>query len=1012
MTPLKPFQEATVQAALKALRSPGAKRFLIADEVGLGKTVVAQHVIRRMMDAKKDGPLTVFYVCSNLSIASQNRTKLLQVLPKDERDSAMTEVDRLTLLPAEEPPTHPWLRFFTLTPDTSVPMRKGRRRDGRQEERALIQALVERLWPGLAEELNTSFFKRGAHVWWSTVLKYARKKASSVELQSAFRAAVRLELGLNDGEWVKAKISALPELEVIAHMRNALAGCAIDQISPNLVIFDEFQKFRDLLEDSENESAARLVKRLRGDAGDTALLLLSATPYRPFSTRWEEAEGLSHHKELLDLVEFLCGGHAIAKQKRKDAEEAFSSLARELLKGTIDSDAARLARQKLEALLLPIMSRTERYLIAESWDGHATTAVPAPISGADLRIYKHLAESFCAGDKTTAVHFWTSIPMPMQTMGARYTIWDRARAKADVSALEFTESERDVFQRPPTWPHPRLRALMKVAPTSLLSLPWMPPTLPWWPLKGPWADRNAQRGKVLVFSRFRATPQVIAAALSFELEAATLASGNLKYSDISARKLLQATGERSALLAYFHPSPTLARLGNPLHVPGDFNASRAATRKQILTFLESVGVVVRVAPPRPLWRIVARMEGRVGHWPWLRKAWRDLYRENARKADTPGAAQENRSAGLGRLLDNWDEEANHPLTHVSPEELDSLTRLALSAPGVVLARALSRFWPEALTEEGIPSCLRTSWNGLRTYFDQRWFMHVLGGEERNYQRHLQRAVIDGNLEAALDEYFWLLTTLNGKEGAELARELVTALQLHNSETAFFGLNDKRRKFAVRSHAALPFIEAKQASFKDGEQFFEKTLRVDDMRKAFNSPFYPHLLATTSVGQEGLDFHAWCATIVHWDLTMNPVDMEQREGRVQRYGGLSVRRVLKDRLGERVFRALKTGESPWTILQTLADKKLSDPSGLSPWWVLPGATLDRLVFDMPASEQRERLAWLKEQRLLYRLVLGQPNQEDLLEVLSRSGSTDGKKILDALPRLSAWLSAGKSAKVAN
>ncbi|MEQ9588047.1 MAG: hypothetical protein RJS97_08845 [Parvibaculaceae bacterium] len=45
MTELKPFQRATVQAVLAAFdRRRKTRRFLVADEVGLGKTVVAQHV--------------------------------------------------------------------------------------------------------------------------------------------------------------------------------------------------------------------------------------------------------------------------------------------------------------------------------------------------------------------------------------------------------------------------------------------------------------------------------------------------------------------------------------------------------------------------------------------------------------------------------------------------------------------------------------------------------------------------------------------------------------------------------------------------------------------------------------------------------------------------------------------------------------------------------------------------------------------------------------------------------
>ena len=78
MTPLKPFQLATVEAAFRALTDgrKRVRRFLVADEVGLGKTVVARGVIDRLTAGRTE-PLKVVYLCSNGEIAQQNRTKLV-----------------------------------------------------------------------------------------------------------------------------------------------------------------------------------------------------------------------------------------------------------------------------------------------------------------------------------------------------------------------------------------------------------------------------------------------------------------------------------------------------------------------------------------------------------------------------------------------------------------------------------------------------------------------------------------------------------------------------------------------------------------------------------------------------------------------------------------------------------------------------------------------------------------------------------------------------------------------
>jgi hypothetical protein len=40
------------------------------------------------------------------------------------------------------------------------------------------------------------------------------------------------------------------------------------------------------------------------------------------------------------------------------------------------------------------------------------------------------------------------------------------------------------------------------------------------------------------------------------------------------------------------------------------------------------------------------------------------------------------------------------------------------------------------------------------------------------------------------------------------------------------------------------------------------LRPAEVRDAFNSPFSPFVLATTSAGQEDLDFHVFCRAVVH------------------------------------------------------------------------------------------------------------------------------------------------------
>ena len=63
------------------------------------------------------------------------------------------------------------------------------------------------------------------------------------------------------------------------------------------------------------------------------------------------------------------------------------------------------------------------------------------------------------------------------------------------------------------------------------------------------------------------------------------------------------------------------------------------------------------------------------------------------------------------------------------------------------------------------------------------------------------------------------------------------------------------RFALRYGSAKGTVKTDERSVE----------RMSDVQAAFNSPFWPMVLASTSVGQEGIDFHWWCHSLVHWNL---------------------------------------------------------------------------------------------------------------------------------------------------
>ncbi len=111
-------------------------------------------------------------------------------------------------------------------------------------------------------------------------------------------------------------------------------------------------------------------------------------------------------------------------------------------------------------------------------------------------------------------------------------------------------------------------------------------------------------------------------------------------------------------------------------------------------------------------------------------------------------------------------------------------------------------------------------------------------------------------------------------------------------------------------------------------------------------------------------------IVHWDLPRDPVDFEQREGRIARYASLCVRRSLAATYGDAGLSA-DHGSSPfWAIFQAARDAK-KEGMGLERWWSPPNHKPVSITFDVRFSQNVARLKELQEDLTRYRLALGQP-----------------------------------------
>jgi hypothetical protein len=444
-------------------------------------------------------------------------------------------------------------------------------------------------------------------------------------------------------------------------------------------------------------------------------------------------------------------------------------------------------------------------------------------------------------------------------------------------------------------------------------------------------------------------------------------------------------------LALFWPTPGLAGLADPL------SFARSAGRAVDPADLEAT-VAAHLAADLPAGETSRASGSEAWYWSALLRRPGSLPAEldadrivEALRGRTEDDENDEDPAGLRAHVDLAlrTESVTAP---VPPDLAGTLAALAAHSPANIAWRALGRFvstHPE-ITPVGHWSAAAILASGLRTLFGRLETMLLFDGlyPEETYWRAVLRYAAAGNLQAVLDEYVHVLATsstgtaLDDRTLAELARQAAGAIALRPS-----------RYLAFDPAGDIPFT-ARFALRYGGRRQKQEDARQPEVRRAFNSPFWPFVLATTSVGQEGIDFHWWSHALLHWNLPANPVDFEQREGRVNRYGGHAIRRNIAHRHGPAIL-ASADGD-PWMTAYELATDETAEYGEFAPHWVYPGpARIRRYVMPYSLSVDAARLDRLKHDVALYRLTVGQPRQEDMLELLRRSGAADDPARLSEL-----------------
>ncbi len=1096
---LKDFQQDTVDYVFRRmyLDKDPALRFLIADEVGLGKTLVARGLIARAVEHLWDKvkQIDIIYICSNADIARQNIARLNVTGQKN-----VTLTSRITLLPIERQgqDKNNRINFISFTPKTSFDLKSSM---GRAEERALLFLLLKKAWKFRENDsiLNVLEGQKGRARFRELVKKMDEDRKIDESISKRFTTLLedresdenntkdtlklrfeklRKKIGKASSYQAVSKEQGRLRNQLIGDLRGLLAKACLEELEPDLIILDEFQRFKHLINSQSKSDESELAQALFAyQAQDNCdikarVLLLSATPYKMYTLE-DEGGDENHYQDFLSTLQFLLSSQKLPSQKAENLEKLITQYRKELLQlpnrvlsEVIDNTTKNgkgplfIAKSNLEKELSKVMVRTERLGVSEDRNGmlveiHSPNTKLCPN---DLNSYLLLQDVAEVIDHHDTLEYWKSVPYALNFMEdyqlkknfneslkdpLKNTLLARAVNTYQESLLNQTEIKQYCELDPG---NARLRGLLvDTVDQGVWKLLWIPPSMPYYQLSGPYANPETTRfTKRLIFSSWRVVPKAIANLISYEVERRMMGSfeenpENTPDARKKRRPLLRfakgADGRETGMpvLGLLYPCVTLALECDPLKFGLDYSKSHDSKLPEYEATLSIVEDRVRQLLKKlgvSSDKATADKKGKGGPpdeaWYWAAPILLDLvyYRETTEEwfNDTNLAKtwagefnpDEDEDEGKEELT-NWSEHLERAKALLKtgkkklgrpPEDLAQVVaKLAIAGPGTLALRALARLSKSGLklnaTSKLRSSAANLGW-GFRKLFNQPEVLAMLRGvsgeseTEKSYWERVLDYAGQGCLQAVLDEYVHFLRESLGLVDAdflataeEITKTVRKALSLRTSSLNVEEIttqSDPARSgeriipnsttFRMRNHFAMRFGDQPQ------EESDKNFTRGDLVREAFNSPFWPFILATTSIGQEGLDFHPYCHAVVHWNLPSNPVDLEQREGRVHRYKGHAVRKNLATKYG---FKVLKDAKGdPWQKLFDQAKRdRPKNENDLTPFWIFQcegGAQIERHVPSLPLSRDRNQLEVLLRSLTVYRMVFGQNRQEDLVNYL--------------------------------
>ena len=1052
---LKDFQWETVKR-IDSLYREGRTRILVADEVGLGKTLVAKGVIAkftRQRIEQGDNLIKVLYICSNSSIVDQNLNHLIieddnENIAVDSSDTSRLSMQHINISMQKYCGNDEELKIqlIPLTPETSFHHEHSQ---GTISERALMFTILKEIGMFKDEyesELARIFInkydidvKKEAGWWdatnhWQCMVdklnensknKYIDDIANDILFYSSenylngprdknqfFTSNILAELkALCEKIRIEKKVNKAVCKKRISKFRKIFAKISLEYLDPDLIILDEFQRFNTLINCHDNKEMCELINKFFKSGTDIVpTLLLSATPYKLYSTIDEisHSEPNAHYTEFFDLIKFLKNNDE-EFEEFKTLWEDYSIKLNKFIKSEIDKETFVNAKNIVESELSKNICRTERLsedlgdIFEEINEKQYVT-----VSKEDIQSYRdaQILLNSTLSDVNVPIDYIKSSPYIMSFMKKK-----NYKLKRDIeNYFKKHINDIDKIEKHTLWldktkiddyeeisfNNGRLNYLIDdVLKDNASNLLWIPPSMPYYEQTGVFRDCK-DYSKSLVFSSWDMVPGMVSSLVSYEVERQTIGQAidkNYKYGKERWEKEMfcsQCYGMpiTNFLFTLIYPSISLINSYNPIDCLNR-NLSLEDIENEIKQNIKS--------------NLDDKYNSGISEdYRWYYLAPLLLDDENHVLDWFEKVKSSDYFNHYENIKNEYDDIKSGEDTLGRPPSglVDFLCDLAISSPVICAYRTYKKELPKNSSSDSLILPVYKLGNKFIDFMTTRLSMSVLkltfeNFSKEKYWKYILKYSKLGNLQAVFDEYVYLLSNdekSNDKKRIEKINDkLISSLDFQNSDYDIDTFDkfksrinkEKPKKFSMRTHFATSFAQGSKdnnASVENNNSSSEKLLM-----NAFNSPFKPFILTSTSKGQEGLNFHKYCKQIVHWNLPSNPIDLEQREGRVNRFEGLVIRQNVAKRYGHNgVF-----NENIWKELFIKArdSEKTGKCSDLIPHWGLKESKdmikIKRIVPIYPFSSDESKYHKLNEILSLYRLTLGQISQDNLIKLISNS-----------------------------